>query len=118
MISQKIEDITFILAFRVVFLDIFEIFAEDCFLLRSFRKFLSSGFLPLTRFQITVLGSSLQHWIGIGLLNASDARSLGGRFGLFFFIFSVRGGKGRGVFQGGGVGRGRALGECLWGGGG
>ena len=33
------------------FLDIFEIFAEDCFLLRSFRKFLPSGFLPLSRFQ-------------------------------------------------------------------
>ena len=25
-------------------LDIFEIFAEDCFLLRSFRKFLPAGF--------------------------------------------------------------------------
>ena len=36
----------------IVFLDIFEIFAEDCFLLRSFRKFLPSGFLPLSRFQI------------------------------------------------------------------
>ena len=30
---------------------IFEIFAEDSFLLRSFRKFLPSGFLPLRRFQ-------------------------------------------------------------------
>ena len=29
----------------------FEIFAEDCFLLRSFRKFLPSGFVPLSRFQ-------------------------------------------------------------------
>ena len=40
----------FLLDFKV-FLDIFEIFAEDCFLLRSFRKFLPSGFLPLSRFQ-------------------------------------------------------------------
>ena len=48
-ICQKIEDITS-LDFRV-FLDIFEIFAEDCFLLRSFRKLLPSGFLPLSRFQ-------------------------------------------------------------------
>ena len=30
---------------------IFQIFAEDCFLLRGFRKFLPSGFLPLCRFQ-------------------------------------------------------------------
>ena len=37
----------------IVFLDIFEIFAEDCFLPRSFRKFLPSGFLPLSRFQET-----------------------------------------------------------------
>ena len=36
----------------IVFLDIFEIFTEDCFLLRSFRKFLPSGFLPLSRFQM------------------------------------------------------------------
>ena len=36
-----------ILNFRV-FLDIFEAFAEDRFLLRSFRKFLTSGFLPLS----------------------------------------------------------------------
>ena len=43
-ISQKIADITF--------LDIFEIFAEECFLLRSFRKFVPSGFLPLSRFQV------------------------------------------------------------------
>ena len=28
-----------------------EIFAEDCFLLKSFRKFLPSGCLPLSRFQ-------------------------------------------------------------------
>ena len=34
-----------------VFLDIFEIFAEDCFLLRGLRKFLPSGFLPFSRFQ-------------------------------------------------------------------
>ena len=33
------------------FLDIFEIFAEDCFLLKSVRKFLPSGFLSLSRFQ-------------------------------------------------------------------
>ena len=32
-----------------MFLDIFEIFAEDCFLLGGFRKFLPSGFLPLIR---------------------------------------------------------------------
>ena len=31
---------------------IFEIFAEDHFLLRSFRKFLPSGFLSLSRFQL------------------------------------------------------------------
>ena len=48
--SEDLEDITFTLDF-IVFLDIFEIFAEDCFLLRSFRKFLPSGFLPLSRFQ-------------------------------------------------------------------
>ena len=30
----------------------FEIFAEDCFLLRSFRKFLPSGFLSLSRLQL------------------------------------------------------------------
>ena len=42
----------FLLDFRL-FLDIFEIFVEDCFLLRSFRKFLPSGFLPLSRFQIS-----------------------------------------------------------------
>ena len=40
----------FLLDFKV-FLDIFEIFTEACFLLRSFRKFLPSGFLPLSRFQ-------------------------------------------------------------------
>ena len=52
MISQKIEDITLTLFFCLsIFLDIFEIFAEDCFLLRSFRKSLPSGFLPLSRFQ-------------------------------------------------------------------
>ena len=51
-ISQQIEDVTFtgLLDFRV-FLDILEIFAEDCFLLRSFRKFLPSRFSPLSRFQ-------------------------------------------------------------------
>ena len=35
---QKISQISLLLDF-IVFLDIFEIFAEDCFLLRSFRKF-------------------------------------------------------------------------------
>ena len=40
----------------IVFLDIFEIFAEDCFLLRSFRKLLPSGFLPLSRFQLLAKG--------------------------------------------------------------
>ena len=50
-ISEDFSDITFTLDFKV-FLDIFEIFAEDCFLLRRFRKFLPSGFLPLSRFQI------------------------------------------------------------------
>ena len=49
--SQKIQDITFTTDFRV-FLDIFEIFAEDCFLLRSFRKFLPSEFLRLSRFHM------------------------------------------------------------------
>ena len=39
------EEISLLLGF-IAFLDIFEIFAEDCFLLRSFRKFLPSGFLP------------------------------------------------------------------------
>ena len=38
-----------------VFPDIFEIFAEDCFLLRGFRKFLPSAFLPLSPFQIFVV---------------------------------------------------------------
>ena len=47
---QKISQISLLLDF-IVFLEIFEIFAEDCFLLRSFRKFLPSGFLPLSRFQ-------------------------------------------------------------------
>ena len=51
--SQKIEDIT--LQDYRVFLDIFEIFAEDCFLLRGCQKFLLSGFLPLIRFQPAVL---------------------------------------------------------------
>ena len=37
----------FLLDFRI-FLDIFIIFAEDCFPLRSFRKFLPSGFLLRT----------------------------------------------------------------------
>ena len=53
-IYRKIEDIT--LVDFIVFLDIFEIFAEDCFLLRSFRKFLPSGFLPSSRFQKSSLG--------------------------------------------------------------
>ena len=44
-ISLTVEDITFTQDFRV-FPDIFEIFAEDCFLLRSFRKFLPAGFYP------------------------------------------------------------------------
>ena len=39
--------VTLLLDFRA-FLDIFEIFTEDCFLLRSFRKF-----LPLSRFRIS-----------------------------------------------------------------
>ena len=43
--SQMIEDIIFILDCRV-FLDVLEIFEEDCFLLRSSWKFLPSGFLP------------------------------------------------------------------------
>ena len=47
---QKISQISLLPDFRV-FLDIFEIFAEDCFLLRSFQKFLPSGFVPLSRFQ-------------------------------------------------------------------
>ena len=42
-----------------IFLDIFEIFAEGCFLLRSFRKFLPSGFLPLSRFQPKFRGYGL-----------------------------------------------------------
>ena len=54
-ISQKIEDII-LLDFKV-FLDIFEIFAEECFLLRSFRKFSPSGFVPLSRFQSMSNGS-------------------------------------------------------------
>ena len=44
-------------------LDIFEIFAEDWFLLRSLRKFLPSGFLPLSRFEWGVwksLGGDLE----------------------------------------------------------
>ena len=44
--------------FTRVFLDIFEIFAEDCFLLRSFRKFLPSGFLPLSCFQVVNSGTT------------------------------------------------------------
>ena len=32
----------------MLFLDVLEIFAEDCFLLRSFWKFLPSGFLPFS----------------------------------------------------------------------
>ena len=43
----------------IVFLDIFEIFAEDYFLLRSFRMFLPSGFLPLSRFQKLVSTKTL-----------------------------------------------------------
>ena len=42
--------ISLLVDFRVC-LDFFKIFAEDCFLLRSFRKFLPSWFLPLSRFQ-------------------------------------------------------------------
>ena len=56
--SQKIGDITFILDFRVL-VDIFEIFAEDCFLLRSFRKFVASWFLPLSCFQYMFLACLL-----------------------------------------------------------
>ena len=51
----KIEDVTFI-GFRVS-LDIFLIFAEDCFLLRRFFFVLRSGFLLLSRFQ----ASSIVH---------------------------------------------------------
>ena len=50
-IFQKISQKMSLLLDFIVFQDIFEIFAEDCFLLRSFRKFLPSGFLPLSRFQ-------------------------------------------------------------------
>ena len=51
-IFQKISQISLLLDFKV-FLDIFEIFTEDCFLLRSSRKFLPSGFLPLKPFPET-----------------------------------------------------------------
>ena len=47
------DQISLLLDFRV-FLDIFQIFAEDWFLLRSFRKFLPSGFVPLSRFQRSI----------------------------------------------------------------
>ena len=53
-ISEDFSDITFALDF-IVFLDIFEFFTEDFFLLRGFRKFLPSGFLPLSRFQAWVV---------------------------------------------------------------
>ena len=43
------QKISLLLVFKV-FLDILDIFAEDCFLLRSFRKFLPSGFLPFSCF--------------------------------------------------------------------
>ena len=49
-ISEEIEDVTFT-GFYSISGYLLEIFAEDCFLLRSFRKFLPSGFLPLSRFQ-------------------------------------------------------------------
>ena len=46
-ISQKIEDIIFtVLLVLRVFLDIFEIFAEHGFLLRSFRNIFPLGFYP------------------------------------------------------------------------
>ena len=71
-ISEDFSDLTFLLDF-IVFLDIFEIFAEDCFLLRSFRKFLPSGFLPLlSRFQSKVPGS--QGW------DAFDVGERGGAY--------------------------------------
>ena len=47
-ISKKIEDLTST-GVRA-FLDVFEIFEEDYFLLRSFQKFWPSGFLPFCRF--------------------------------------------------------------------
>ena len=50
-ISEDFSDLSLLLDF-IVFLDIFEIFAEDCFLPISFRKFLPSGFLPLSCFQL------------------------------------------------------------------
>ena len=61
-ISQKIEDITFTLDFRV-FLDMFEIFTEDCFLPRSFRKSFPSGFLSLSRFRRTPKSTHHPHKI-------------------------------------------------------
>ena len=57
-ISQKMEKISLLLEFRI-FLDIFKIFAEECFLLGSFRKFLPSGFCP---YAVSSPYSSLKHW--------------------------------------------------------
>ena len=48
-------------------MDIFEIFAEDCFLLRSFRTFLPSGWLPLSSFQ----GYSERHRSGEGVVRGN-----------------------------------------------
>ena len=57
----------------VYFLDIFEIFTEDCFLLRRFRKFLPSGFLPLSRFQL--FPAALTQWASMRDLEAADTRN-------------------------------------------
>ena len=46
----SVRMVTFFLDLRV-FLYIFEICAEDCFLLGSFQKCLPPAFLPLSRFQ-------------------------------------------------------------------
>ena len=85
----------------VVFLDIFEIFAEDCFLLRSFRKFLPSGFLPLSRFQLRVGPRNPGTTTTKSTINIASAKLgavrilpfslLGGRFGHFLFFCSGRG---------------------------
>ena len=69
----------------IVFLDIFEIFAEDCFLPRSFRKFLPSGFLPLSRCQVWGAGKGTK-----------NSRRKGG----YFYLEIERGGFPR---RGGGV---------------
>ena len=50
-ISEDFSDLTFTGFYRV-FLDIFEIFAEDCFLLRSFRKCFTLWVFTLSCFQL------------------------------------------------------------------